>query len=130
VTQAQLVNKSALDLTPNGGVNLSGRWIAYWQPGDGEVVSEVQVQQHGTAVFGTMQCKFAAAHPITIRGILLGKRLLANYWRPHEEGMGSGVLDLRLTEDGRRLDGIGSWHDAEAGSHESLLFRWEKSPEK
>ncbi len=124
------LDQAALDVTPNDGVNLSGRWTACYRQGVGDVLSGVQVQQYGTAVFGTMQCKVAAAAPIKIRGIVVGERLIANYWRPHEEGMGSGMFDLRISQDGRRLNGIGSWCDADTGTQKSFDYQWEKCSKK
>lgn len=117
----------ALDATPSGGVDLSGCWTAFCQQEQGEVISYVRLEQHGTAVFGSMQCKFAAAHPLEIRGILLGDRLVANYWRPHESLMGSGLLDLRLADGRRELHGRGSWYNAETGAQEMMTFRLQKN---
>ena len=74
--------------------DLSGHWRAYYPAPSGEVLSGVQLEQYGAAIFGRMQCKFAAATPLSIRGILLGERLVANYWRPDQQAMGSGILDL------------------------------------
>ena len=87
----------ALAATPNNGVDLSGHWTAYVQTRTSDVLWSVQLEQHGTAVYGWMQCKLAALHPLQIRGILVGTRLIANYWRPHKSHMGSGVIDLELT---------------------------------
>lgn len=117
----------ALDATPSGGVDLSGYWTAFCQQEQGEVTSYVRLEQHGTAVFGSMQCKFAAAHPLEIRGILLGDRLVANYWRPHESLMGSGMLDLRLADGGRELHGTGSWYNAETGAEQTTAFRFKRN---
>lgn len=117
----------ALDATPEGAVDLSGFWTAFCPQDQGEVISYVRLEQHGTAVFGSMQCKFATTHPLEIRRILLGDRLVANYWRPHESLMGSGMLDLRLSAGGRELHGTGSWYNAETGAEQTTTFRFKRS---
>lgn len=121
------LQRRALAATPSGGVDLSGYWTAYCPQEHGEVISLVRLEQHGTAVFGSMQCKFAVAPPLEIRGILLGDRLVANCWRPHEDGMGSGVMDLHLAEGGRELHGTRSWYNAETGAEETTTFRLQRT---
>jgi hypothetical protein len=103
----------ALSATPaDGDRDVSGFWTAY-QPTDmGDVVSRVRLSQHGKTVRGWMQCKFAAAHPLEIRGILTGDRLIASYWRPDRYMMGSGVLSLTLEPEGNVLTGHATWNSA------------------
>ena len=117
----------ALAATPNNDVDLSGHWAAYQKTEKGDVLVGVQLEQHGTAVYGWMQCKFAAAHPLQIRGIVIGNRLIANYWRPHKDGMGSGVIDLTLKSGGQLLVGSASWYNAEDSNEETYDFRWQRT---
>ncbi len=116
----------ALSATPSG-VDLSGHWRAYELTPNGEVLSGVRLTQYGAAVFGQMQCKFAAAPPLVIRGIVLGERFIANYWRPHKQLMGSGLLELTVGDDVTRLFGTGTWHSAANGEQEVYECRWVKN---
>lgn len=108
--------------------DLSGHWRAYYPTPNGEVLSGVQLEQYGAAIFGRMQCKFAAAAPLSIRGILLGVRLVANYWRPSRPGMGSGIFDLTLTTDGdMQLRGTSTWSGLDVCGEQTYEWRWEKN---
>ena len=120
------VELEALAATPCR-FDLTGHWSAYYAAVNGDVLWGVQLAQHGTAVFGWMQCKLASHAPLTIRGIVLDDRFIANYWRPHVDDMGSGVLDLLLSHNGNALHGDGTWHDAVTGEPESHVWRWEKN---
>jgi hypothetical protein len=78
------------------------------------------------AVEGWMQCKFAAAHPIAIRGIVLDGQLIATWSRPHEVGVGSGVLRLVISDSGRHLEGVGTGFAAESALPQEHRLRWDR----
>jgi len=111
----------ALAATPNHGIDLSGQWTSLVKDAAGDITLGVQLEQYGAAVYGWMQFKLAALHPLEIRGIVMdARRLVATQWRPHENGMGSGILDLQIESSGELLVGFGSWYDA--GSAEELKY--------
>jgi hypothetical protein len=62
-----------------------------------------RLTQDGVSVEGSMQCKFAAAHPMSIRGLVLDGNLSP------------------LGEDGQSLEGAGRWYSAD-GSAESEAY--------
>ena len=90
----QNLDEAALLATPCE-VDLSGRWIALDVTNiANRVLYGVGIEQYGTAVFATMQCKHASAAPLTVRGIVSDNHLIANFWRPDEYCLGSGMLNF------------------------------------
>jgi hypothetical protein len=119
----------ALSATPCS-VNLTGHWHAFTRQDDGSSVSfGVQLEQYGTAVFGSMQCKFAADAPLIVRGIVHNQQLIANYWRADGQEIGSGMLTLAISENGRALLGKGSWNYTSEGMSETYEWRWDRTGE-
>jgi hypothetical protein len=119
---------AALVATPCD-IDLSGHWLA-WDVTNAanRVLFGVSVQQYGTAVFARMQCKFALAAPLTIRGIVCDRRLIANFWRPDDYLMGSGMLDLVVEPKSESIEGTSEWYDAETGECHVQNWQWECGP--
>jgi hypothetical protein len=116
----------ALSLTFVKHATLTGRWTVVEQTSSGPVLSSAWLQQHGAAITGELQCKFAALAPIEISGIVVRDRLIATWYRPDVHGKGSGTLELRATSDGARLDGNGSWFTASSAQPEQHSLHWER----
>jgi hypothetical protein len=120
----QQKDDAALELT-RSSVNLSGIWFAHCLVGGQEIASSVRIRQTGCAVFGTLVGKLASSD-ILIRGVVFESQLIANYWQPNPPVYGSGLLNLRLSNNGQILVGIGSWN-SEDGSQEAYEWRWERT---
>ena len=125
-SQRQGIERQALALTPSPGISLAGFWTITEHTDKGPVSSGARLDQHGVTVEGWMQCKFAAAHPLSIRGILLGRQLTATWSRPHPGEIGSGVLQLTVSDDGQSLEGTGTWFSPGAGPTTHAL-RWTRT---
>jgi hypothetical protein len=111
-------------------VDLSGHWHALARQENGSNVSfGVQLDQYGIAVFGRMQCKFAADPPLKIRGIVHDQQLIANCWRSDGENVGSGVFTLAIIDAGHALLGKGTWNSTSNGFSETSEWRWERTGE-
>jgi hypothetical protein len=116
----------ALAITPCD-IDVTGHWTARLLSPSGDILYGVRLEQHGTAVFGNMQCKFAYAAPCMIRGILLGDRFVANYWRPDEQLMGSGMFDMKVTADAAAADGTSMWHSIGNEIPDTGQWHWKKN---
>jgi hypothetical protein len=123
-SRRERIDREALSLTPSDGVSLDGFWTITENTGNGPVSSGARLKQHGVSVEGWMQCKLAAAHPISIRGIVLGRRFIATWSRPHTVHMGSGVLQLTISEDGQSLEGAGTWFSPDGAEPTRPTLRW------
>jgi len=121
------LDHAALAATPCDA-DLSGHWLA-WDVTNAasRVLSGVNLEQHGTAVLGRMQCKFAAA-PLTIRGIVCDQRLIANFWRPDDYLMGSGMFDLVVDPESETIEGTSKWYNTETGECYEQNWQWERDP--
>jgi hypothetical protein len=115
----------ALAATPCG-IDLSGYWTAFCLSPTGEILFGVRIEQYGTAVFGHMQCKFAFAAPFVIRGIVLGDRLIANYWRPDKYLMGSGMFDMVVASDTATVEGTSTWYSVGGDNPTTNQWRWQR----
>ncbi|WP_145290075.1 hypothetical protein [Rosistilla oblonga] len=104
------LESDALALTPSE-IDVSGRWFAEFELHDQRLVGLVTLSQTGTSVDGTWQFKLASLHPIHIRGVLDGNRLIANQFRPHKHGLGSGMLDATLDSQINEMVGVATWYD-------------------
>jgi hypothetical protein len=116
-----------MSLTPSDGVSLDGFWTVTEETANGPVSAGARLAQHGVSVEGSVQCKFAAAHPILIRGIVLGRRLIATWSRPHAAHMGSGVLQLTISDDGQSIDGDGTWFSWDGTEPARPTPRWRRT---
>ena len=108
-------------------IDLSGRWTAGdFTHADNRVAHIVKIEQYGTAVFAKMQCKFASAAPLNIRGIVWEGRLVADLWRSEENCRGSGTLDLSILPASKRLEGTSRWYDAATNECSESIWEWER----
>jgi hypothetical protein len=124
--RSQELKLKALASMPNHGIDLTGHWAGCQETSQGDFLWGVQLQQYGTAVFGSMQSKLAAYHPLELQGILIGRKLFAHYWRPHKHGTGAGLLELELQNGDHVLTGSASWY-GEDNEGAELRFRWERT---
>jgi hypothetical protein len=122
---AKNLEYEALSITPCA-VDLTGQWLAKDITSDHEVHAVVNLQQHGTAVFGRLQSKLASDMPIAFRGILIIDRLVANLWRPQDSNMGSGNAELVLSSDGFILEGTCTWFTPHNQEPQVTMWKWEK----
>lgn len=125
--QTRQLDREALAMTPICGSTLTGHWRARQETNNGYVSWGVQLEQHGMAISGSMQCKFAGAHPLTIRGILDDGNLTATWSRPYKYCMGSGVVHLTISPDGNTLTGTTRWYNAENPDGIVDDWCWERS---
>ena len=122
------LDQAALAATPCEA-DLSGHWLAWDVTNtDNRILFGVIIEQYGTAVFASMQCKMASAAPLTIRGIIADHRLIANFWRPDENYLGSGMLDLVVDPEGENIAGTSKWYDAETSECHLQNWQWERGP--
>jgi hypothetical protein len=127
-TRRERIHRQALSLTPVDGVSLEGFWtVMSDEEGGGPLASGARLMQHGVSVEGWLQGKFAAAHPLTIRGIVLGRRLIATWSRPHAVHRGSGVLQLTISDDRQSLEGAGTWFSEGGVEPTRATLRWTRS---
>jgi hypothetical protein len=120
------MDAAALAATPCN-IDLTGHWTARLLSPSGDILFGVRLEQYGTAVFGTMQCKFAADAPCVIRGIVVGNRLIANHWRPDGYRMGSGMLDLTVAADSATAHGTSNWYSIGDEPPDTIEWTWQKN---
>ena len=125
--RSQRLDFDAISLTPTGGVDLTGHWRAWQELETGYFLWGVTLNQYGRTVTGWMQCKFAAAHALSIRGIVMDGRLIATWWRPHKHLIGSGIIDLVVQPDANSMIGTIKWYNAGDENEHVVKWRWERS---
>lgn len=126
--RGEQLQSEALSLLPSPGIDISGQWMQWIVLEEQNILAGVSLSQYGSIVRGAISPKFGS--PMELCGMLDGNRLLAYYWLPDRDCLGSGLLDLKFDGRGKRSNGTIRWFTNETGENgESYDIQWERPEE-
>lgn len=108
--------------------NISGTWEAEFQKKDKSYTEIAKISQLFGKVWGTIRLYVAPERKYRMTGSIREGVLVASYEIVEpKEGLDRGSFTLRLSTDGLKLQGCGSWTDGEQSVPQGHDYIWMKS---